>query len=77
MLRFEEESNTEHITKHIEKLWHNGTEAIKALFAPGLNKQQMKEATKCFTNIIAGHHDLHVSREPYNPDCFIITNCIH
>ena len=49
-------------------LWHTGTEAIKALFAPALNKQHMKEAMKGLTNIMASHHDLHVAREPYNPD---------
>ena len=28
----------------------------------------MEEATKGFTNIMAGHHDLHVATEPYNSD---------
>jgi hypothetical protein len=41
--------------------------------------KQIKETIMCFKNITAGHYNLHVPREPYNPDldCFIITNCAH
>ena len=46
-------------------LWHTGIEVIKALFAPALNKQHMKDTTKGFTNIMASHHNLRVAREPY------------
>jgi len=76
--RFKKVWNTKYITQHTETLWHTGIGAIKALFAPALNNQEMKEARKGFTNIMASHHDLHVAREPYNPDfdCFIITNCV-
>jgi hypothetical protein len=49
-------------------LRHNGIEATKALFAPALNKQHMKDAMKGFKNIMASHHNLHVAREPYNSD---------
>jgi hypothetical protein len=66
--RFKKEWNTERITQHTEILWHNGIEATKALFAPALNKQHVKDAVKGFKNIMASHHNLHVAREPYNSD---------
>ena len=45
-----------------------GWKQIKGLFATALSKQHMKEATEGFMNIMAGHHDLHVARWPYNSD---------